>query len=419
MAPLEPLRDLTIPDRGSSSARVVLSRALGRLPGDLLALPASLPPSREGRDELAALKEQVRRLASGGAGPRGAGALLAALRSPTVAALLRSARNEVKKASFKPAEVVPVLEELVAVLCFELAFAGVLEGSLRLAHMPPRLLSLGARANLRLPEGTRAITFSAGALCVERASERDTLEVDLAALARGEPSCGIAIERPYHALVGDLVFATEDDNPRAAYGAEPGEPGNPIDLGGHPVDAWVHALRVALAPIEQHTPELWGELSLIIQQILPAGHHPVTHRSASYRESVGAIYMTLHPSPMTLTEAIVHEFSHNKLHALFELDPVIKNPPAACYRSPVRPDLRPLRGVLLAVHAFLPVAYLYEKMIEGGHPLTRSPYFRERFAQIRGINREAAGVVFAHAQPTAMGEALIAEIRRWIDHFGV
>ncbi|MFO0759544.1 MAG: HEXXH motif-containing putative peptide modification protein [Byssovorax sp.] len=417
MASLEPPRDITIPEPGSRTARTILSRALGRLPGDLLALPETLPLSTEGRDDLLALKTEVRRLGAGSAGPRGAAALLHALRSPTVAALLRSIRNEVKKPSFSAAEVDPVLVELLAVLAFELALAGVLERPLTLHRAPPRLLSLEARADLRLPADARALVFSSGEMRIERAAG-GSLSVDLSALARGESITGLEVSRPYHPLVADMLFAVADDNPRASYGAEPGEPGNPIDLGDHPADEWVESLRRAIAPIEQHTPDLYGELCLYVRQFLPAGYHAVTHRSASYRESVGAIYMTLHPSPMTLTEAIIHEFSHNKLHALFELDPVIKNPPQARYRSPVRPDLRPLRGVLLAVHAFLPVAHLYEKMIEGQHPLTRSPYFRERFAQIRGINREGADVVFAHAQPTAVGQAVIDEIKRWIDHFG-
>ena len=130
---------------------------------------------------------------------------------------------------------------------------------------------------------------------------------------------------------------------------------------------------------------------------MPTGHHPETHRSASYRESIGANYITLHPNVMTLAAAVIHEFSPTKLHALFELDPMIENDAAARFSSPVRPDPRPLRGVLLAVHAFLPVARLYEKMTEAGHPLALGHYFPEPFAQIRGLNREGASTVFAHA----------------------
>src|SRR6185503_4671918 len=115
--------------------------------------------------------------------------------------------------------------------------------------------------------------------------------------------------------------------------------------------------------------------------------------SASYQEAIGTIYMTLHPSLMTMAEAVIHEFSHNKINALFELDDVLENAWAPLYTSPVRPDPRPLHGVLLAVHAFLPVARLYERMIEQGDPLAESSAFRGRYAAIRRINREGAELV--------------------------
>src|SRR5258708_27261484 len=109
----------------------------------------------------------------------------------------------------------------------------------------------------------------------------------------------------------------------------------------------------------------------------------VKHLSASYQEILGTIYLTLHPSQMTLTEALIHEFSHNKINALFEVDDVLENAWSPLYTSPVRPDPRPLHGVLLAVHAFLPVARLYEKMTEADHPLARRGEFAQRFARIR------------------------------------
>src|SRR6185503_20664745 len=90
--------------------------------------------------------------------------------------------------------------------------------------------------------------------------------------------------------------------------------------------------------------------------------------SASYQEAIGTIYMTLHPSLMTMTEALIHEFSHNKINALFEIDDVLENAWSPLYASPVRPDPRPLHGVLLAVHAFLPVARLYEALIQAREP---------------------------------------------------
>lgn len=410
---IAPPRDLTLPEPGSRTARDVYSRALGRLPRDLLAIPATLPATAAGRADLAAVQALVRALA---ADPRaGAPALLSVLRSPTVSALVRGVRNELARPGGDRAHADATLAELCATLAFDLALAGAPLPPLRLTRLPPRILSLAARANVALPAGAAAASFAPGRMVIERGGE--PLPLDLAALARGEAT-PLAITRPYHVIDRGICLATIDNNPRSAWGAEPGEPGNPVDLGEHAPDEWTRALGEALALIGEHLPDLRAEIDLYVQLFVPTGFHPETHRSASYRESIGAVYLSLHPQRMTLAEAVIHEFSHNKLHALFELDAVIENSAEKAFRSPVRPDLRPLRGVLLAVHAFLPVARLYERMVEADHPLARHPYFRERFARIRAINREGASVIFRHSRPTAVGRALIDELHRWIDHFG-
>jgi HEXXH motif-containing protein len=116
---------------------------------------------------------------------------------------------------------------------------------------------------------------------------------------------------------------------------------------------------------------------------------------------------------MTLAEALIHEFSHNKLNALFEVDEVLENAWTPLYTSPVRPDPRPLHGVLLAVHAFLPVARLYEKMIEAKEPAAQNEAFLGRFAAIRRINREGAEIVLGNGKATVIGGGLLEEIQRW------
>jgi HEXXH motif-containing protein len=406
-------RDLTVPDEGSRTARDVLSRALGRLPRDLAAVPASLPATPEGRADLLAVQRLAEEMSDRGR----AGALLACMLSPTVSAPLRALRNELAKASPHRAHADAILVELAATLAFDLALAGAIGGELHLARLPRRLLSLAARAEIELPEGARGATFADGRVVIERGDDR--IDLDPASIARAPNApCPLPVRRPYHPIDRAIVLAAADNNPRAAFGAEPGEPGNPVDLGGHDPAAWAGALAPALAVVEEALPDLRAEIDLYIRQIVPVGHHPETHRSASYREAVGSIYMTLHPGVMTLAEALIHEHSHNKLHALFEVDPVIENTHDKSFRSPLRQDLRPLRGVLLAVHAFLPVARMYERLAAQGHPLARGRDFPARFAQIRRINRDGAAVLLAHARPTPAGRALLAEIRRWIDHFG-
>jgi HEXXH motif-containing protein len=177
-------------------------------------------------------------------------------------------------------------------------------------------------------------------------------------------------------------------------------------------------LRESLALIGEHLPTLRGEIDLFIHQFVPVGYDDHKHLSASYQESIGTIYLTLHPNLMTMTEAIIHEFSHNKLNALFELDALLENAYWPLYTSPVRPDPRPLHGVVLAVHAFQPVARLYEAMIAAGHPWSKSPDFLRRFEQVKKVNREGAAVVLGNGRPTAVGKGLFDEMRRWDAHFG-
>jgi HEXXH motif-containing protein len=165
-------------------------------------------------------------------------------------------------------------------------------------------------------------------------------------------------------------------------------------------------------------PTLRAEIDLFLHLAVPVGYDDHKHLSASYQEALGTIYLTLHPNLMTMTEAVIHEFSHNKLNALLELDPLLENAFWPLYASPVRPDPRPLHGVLLAVHAFQPVARLYERMTAAGHPRAQSADFQRRFAQIRRINHAGAEVVLAHGRPTETGRALLDEMRRWDDHYG-
>src|SRR5690606_5269945 len=106
-------------------------------------------------------------------------------------------------------------------------------------------------------------------------------------------------------------------------------------------------------------PELRVEIGANLQRVVPVGCDDKRHFSASYREAPGLVYLSLHPSPLTMAEAIVHETQHAKLNALGWLDPVLHNGHDTWTSSPVRPDLRPLMGVLMAVHAFIPVAALH------------------------------------------------------------
>jgi HEXXH motif-containing protein len=295
----------------------------------------------------------------------------------------------------EPAQGLPAL---LGTIALELARTGALPGPLRLGSLPPRLTSSAGRLSLVVPPGTTALVLMPGRVRVEHPG------------GAHEPSLA-PDDAAFVALAGSAVrLALVDDNPLAALEAHPEKRGNAIDLGGQPVARWKAALEQALGLVERYLPAFRAEIEAVLQQVVPVGWDDERHLSASVQEAIGTVYLSLHPNPMTMAEAVIHEVSHNKLAALFELDPVLHNDRAEAYASPVRPDPRPLRGVLLAVHAFLPVAALYAAMIEAEAPGSEHPAFRQRLARIVAGNHEGAAVLRAHARPTARGAELLAEV---------
>lgn len=399
-ARLAPPRDLTIPERGSHTARDVLSAAMRRLLVDFRRLAADVTAQGEDRADAEAFARAVDHLYRSAPGP-----LVSALRRPSLGALIRCARKALA-GDGDVAQVPAMMRELRAAALAEFAAASALPGPVRLARLPRRALCLGARAALSLPDGA-AGTFANGAL---RLDGRDISIED-------SSYTDDVVARPYHEIEGGILLAEVDNNPLSMFEAHPDKSGNAIDLGGRPAAEWVDVLRRCLDLVARHMPLLRSEMDLFIHQIVPVGYDAERHLSASYQEAIGTIYMTLHPNLMTMTEALIHEYSHNKLNALFELDGVLENAFWPLYTSPVRPDPRPLHGIVLAVHAFQPIARLYELMTEAGEPVSKSPDFKRRFEQIRKVNCDGAAVVLGNGRPTPVGRGLLDEMRRWDDYF--
>lgn len=373
---IDPPKDLTLPLPASNTARRVLSLAVRRLLFDLKDIALRSAPWL-GQEALAFQSLIVQSLKNA------PGALSSALRLPSIGALLRCLR--------KPSPLSRAwCTELFALLCLELSRLEALPTPIVLHQFPRRLLCLGGSFVLVPPPHSQSLRFEN-------------------ACPPGGPDC---MEFLYHAIEKCMVLALEDNNPLAMLEAHPNKSGNSIDLGGHSVQEWTAALRDALALIKRYLPDLRNEMDLFVHQFIPVGFDNEKHLSASYQEAIGTIYLSLHPNPMTMAEALIHEFSHNKINALFELDDVLENAWSPLYASPVRPDPRPLHGIVLAAHAFLPVAALYRAMLEAGDPLSAHPSFRERFHKIIAVNHEAVSTILEHGRPTPVGAGLLDEFSR-------
>ncbi len=217
---------------------------------------------------------------------------------------------------------------------------------------------------------------------------------------------------PFHPALPNARLALADDNPLPIFYDHPKRRGNVVSLGDQPQQAWLDQLAFAVDHIAAHLPALLDEMRLLLGHVVPVGFLEEDHQSASYPHALGTIYLTLHPRPMMMLEALIHEFQHNKLHALMQLGPILVGDEDLRVASPVRPDPRPLRGVLLAVHAFLPVADLYRRLAAADDPLAREHWFAERYAAIRATNRAAWLTVQKHANWSPLALGLAEELAR-------
>jgi HEXXH motif-containing protein len=376
----EPPRDLTIPAPGSQTARRVLSAWLVDLVAGLGRLPLSRASVDAREDAMRALRSIHDLLA------REPGALLGALRHTTVSAHLRTLLAQ-------PTDVDLHLRTGLGQLAAELAVGGASFEPITLRRAPTRVIVRSAGISIPTAHA-RALRFAPGEIAI------DGVPIDLE-----------RAEAAHLPIDSGISLALVDDNPLAMHEAHPDKEGNLLSLGERAPADWIASLRDALSRIARHLPDLHRDLELLLSQIVPVGFDPERHLSASYREAIGTIYLTLHPDPMTMTEAVVHEAQHTKLNALLAIDPLLENALEPGHTSPLRPDPRPLHGVLLAVHAFLPVALLYQQMRDDRDPLASTARFAARAAEVVALNRQGLDVLVGRARPTALGRALLDELQ--------
>ncbi|MEB2286393.1 MAG: hypothetical protein B6D46_04045 [Polyangiaceae bacterium UTPRO1] len=299
-------------------------------------------------------------------------------------------------------------------LLFEMALRGLIADDeiLLWEHDAPRLASPAIGGEIVPPETATGLVFTARHVAaVAAGAEIARLPLDEAGMAAACAAAnGFRFERCYYSI-GDVAhFATIDHNPIAAFEAHPDKCGNAVDLGNRPETEWVGVLDEALALVARFLPQTFAEMRLLLHEVVPVGYDDERHLSASYREAVGTMYLTLHPNVMTMAEAVVHEFQHNKLNVAAYSADFIENAYHPLYPSPVRPDPRPLWGILLAVHAFLPVAELYRRLRDAEHPFAARSGFVERLSDIDLKNHEGMEMLRAHARLTPPGAALFSEL---------
>jgi HEXXH motif-containing protein len=340
--------------------------------------------------------------------------MLSCFASPAVGTPLQCAQFRHSLQAFQ-SRIDQATAEMMPHLLFEMALRHLLPAgqSVLWEHAAPPLASLVIGGVLLPPPGAAALRFSASHItAIGAGGELARLPVEGDAMRRtlAEDRGGFRFERRFRRVGKVSHFATIDHNPIAEFEEHPEKAGNHVDLGGHSEDEWIGILDAAFALVERFLPGEFAEMDTMLQEVIPVGFDSRRHLSASYREAVGTVYLTLHPNLMTMTEAVIHEFQHNKINVSAYSTEFLSNAFHPLYKSPIRPDPRPLWGIILAVHAFLPVAELYRRMRDAAHPLAADPGFETRLSDIDLKNHEGMEMLRAHAELTPAGRALFDDL---------
>lgn len=405
MSRLPDLSDITLPRDNTNTVKSVLNAYLRDRLTALHSMPQAWlqPPTRRLFAQLLGVVQPLLKTH-----PR---VVMTAIRQPTIGALLNTLVHQAKPDG-DHVSLDRWTRELCLLLLFEFAAAGALpEAGIGVEQRSwPALRQVSLNLLVKPDASVKRLVFFPNRVVFETPTGDATLDLR-------DPTEGPwRLARPYHRIVDGVYLALSDNNPLSHFEAHPDKDGNTLDLGGKTLDEWLASLRQAFATVDEYLPLVGEEMRLVLKLIVPVGWHEQKHLSASYQEAIGTIYMTLHPNEMTMVEALIHEFQHNKLNAALHLGPVLENAFWPLYSSPVRPDPRPLHGVVLAVHAFQPVAILYEMMTQKGHPHANRADWRQRFRDIIRMDRAGATTVLENGKSTSEGASFLDEMRRLNAH---
>ncbi|MEV1332237.1 HEXXH motif-containing putative peptide modification protein [Micromonospora costi] len=165
-----------------------------------------------------------------------------------------------------------------------------------------------------------------------------------------------------------------------------------------------------VAHLPAHADGLRVLLHSLVPLRAPASGNPV---SATSRDALGAIALSVPADAPTLALLLVHELQHTKLGALLDLLPLHGDGGPARYRAPWRLDPRPVGALLQGAYAHLGVAEVWRcRLREGLAAEFEYAYWRE---QTHRAIVQLAGSPELTAAGRAFVAGMAATVRRWRD----
>jgi uncharacterized protein len=112
-------------------------------------------------------------------------------------------------------------------------------------------------------------------------------------------------------------------------------------------------------------------VTTVTKVVVPLRRREGVSRSSCAQELPGLIFLDL-PHGLQILESLVHESAHQYLFRAEAAGPLVEPGHTGLYRSPLRADPRPLRGVLLAYHALAYIGAFYADAVANGLAVSRA-----------------------------------------------
>lgn len=186
------------------------------------------------------------------------------------------------------------------------------------------------------------------------------------------------------------------------------------------VSAWCEDLLRAFEVLGQCCSLLQEEVGLLLRSLIPVmSNNPEHSISCSNRDFWGAVQLSAHPGA-ALAEVLVHEYRHNILNAIIDVDPVLDESSSreAIFYSPWRKDPRPLLGLIHGIYSFMEVVGFYESYLKRyGSRATQAALAEERLITNTYRLKIAVGEFRRHAKLTRFGVELLDGIQERVEQF--
>jgi HEXXH motif-containing protein len=128
----------------------------------------------------------------------------------------------------------------------------------------------------------------------------------------------------------------------------------------------------ALAVMARHQPAVFGQFRELMRVIALKPAHPGSFRdNVSHSDLPGAFVANPVRQPYYLAHTLIHEFHHNRLFFIEDIEPIVENPGLmpgddARYCSPLRVDPRPLHGIVHGLYVLIPVVRYWLSVYDSG-----------------------------------------------------